>query len=124
MLQTQPCVTADCDRCGQACWRDWDYQPHWPTETAALAELTTTGWRVTGTRLVCGECVAVLACQTHGHEFTPWQPCLWDPRLPGHPAHPRGGSCGLRYRSCERCGRCERTDMEHSTPEQGQEVGA
>jgi hypothetical protein len=124
MLQTHPRVTAGYDQRGQDCWRDWDYQPHWPTQTAALAKLTTTGWQVTGARLVCPECVAVLACQTHGPEFTPWQVCLCDPRLPGHPVHPQGGSCGLWYRSCNRCGRCERTTVERSTPGESQEVGA
>ena len=48
MLQTYPCVTAGCDQCGQDCFGDWDYLPHWPTETAALTELANQGWQVTG----------------------------------------------------------------------------
>jgi hypothetical protein len=109
MLQTHPCVTARCDQCGQDCFDDWDYQPHWPTETAALTDLATQGWRVSGRRLVCWRCAAVLACQAHGHQFSPWRACLGGHSIPAHSTHfaHHDEVCAVQYRSCERCGHTE-----------------
>jgi hypothetical protein len=106
MLQTLTCVTAGCDQCGQDCWGDWDYQPHWPTETAALADLATEGWQVTGARLVCRHCVAVLACQTHGHLFCSWRDCGCEQRILDYSARP-DGDCAMQRRTCERCEHAE-----------------
>ncbi|MGH9290284.1 MAG: hypothetical protein ACRD0V_18655 [Acidimicrobiales bacterium] len=61
MLRTHTCVTAECDRCGHACWNLWDYQPHWDSETAALVGLESHGWRVDDTRpprMLCPRCAA------------------------------------------------------------------
>jgi hypothetical protein len=114
MLQTLTCVTAGCDQCGQDCFGDWDYQPHWPTEAAALADLATEGWQVTGARLVCRCCVAVLACQIHGHQFGSWRDCGCEQRILDHRACP-DGSCGVQWRTCERCEHAE----ERPTPGAG-----
>lgn len=102
MLQTHPCVTARCDQCGQDGSGHWDYQPHWPTEAAALADLADAGWQLTGSRLLCARCAALLACRTHGHEFSPWRACLCAQSVQAHPVHP-DGSCGSQYRTCGRC---------------------
>lgn len=106
MLQTHSCVTAGCDQCGQDCFDDRDYQPHWPTEAAALAELATAGWQVSGARLVCRHCAAVLACRTNGHQFSSWRDCLCGRSIPGHPGGP-DASCAVQWRWCERCGHAE-----------------
>jgi hypothetical protein len=106
MLQTHPCVTARCDQCGQDCFDDWDYLPHWPTEAAALVDLATQGWRVTGRRLVCWRCAAVLACQAHGHEFGSWRDCGCEQRISDHTARP-DGSCAEQWRTCQRCDHAE-----------------
>jgi hypothetical protein len=106
MLQTRTCVTAGCDQCGQDCFDDWDFEPHWPTETAALTDLANQGWQVTGARLVCRGCAAVLACRAHGHEFSSWRGCLCGQSIPAHSTDP-GHSCGVQRRSCDRCGHAE-----------------
>jgi hypothetical protein len=76
MLQTHTYVTAGCDRCAQACWKHWDYPPEWPSEAAALAELTTRGWQITGRRLLCAPCAALLAEHPRGHHSHPWRASL------------------------------------------------
>jgi hypothetical protein len=106
MLQTFTCVTAGCDQCGQDCFDDWDCLPHWPTEAAALADLATQGWQVTGARLVCRDCAAVLACQTHGHQFGSRRDCGCEQRISDHSARP-DESCGAQWRICQRCEHAE-----------------
>ncbi|MGH4017931.1 MAG: hypothetical protein ACRDT0_01530 [Pseudonocardiaceae bacterium] len=105
MLQTHACVSAGCDQCDQACWSDWDYQPHWDSETEALADLAGHGWRVEDgqpPRMLCRTCAVVVACEAAGHDFTDWQRCRCVQRLSKHPAGP-GGVCGVQFRYCARC---------------------
>jgi hypothetical protein len=106
MLQNLTCVTAGCDQCGQDCFDDWDYLPHWPTEAAALADLANQGWQITGKRLVCRDCASVLACQTHGHQFGSWRDCGCKQRISDHSARP-DGLCGAQWRNCQRCEHAE-----------------
>ncbi|MCA1695985.1 MAG: hypothetical protein LC749_15365 [Actinobacteria bacterium] len=67
MLQTQTCVSAQCGQCGTRWWDHWDFEPHWPTEAAALRWLAADGWQVHGSVLLCGRCTDVVACRTNGH---------------------------------------------------------
>jgi hypothetical protein len=102
MLSTRTCMTAGCDQCGQDCFDDADFEPHWPINTAALTDLANLGWQVNGTRLTCRGCVAVMACQAHGHPFSAWWECGCEQRIVDHPAGP-GGQCAMQWRSCQRC---------------------
>ncbi len=102
MLQVRTCVIVHCDQCGAACWDGRDYEPHWPTEEAALAEVAAEGWYVEDPRLLCPDCGAVLTCEAVGHEFTDWQPCRCEQRVAAHPPGP-DGRCGVEFRHCERC---------------------
>jgi hypothetical protein len=84
MLQTHTYVSAGCDRCAQAGWKHWDYPPEWPSEAAALAELTTRGWRITRRRLLCAPCAALLAEQPRLSRA-----CLSGRRGPAYPVSPQ-----------------------------------
>lgn len=39
MFQDQACVFVRCDRCGERCWQEREYEPPWPTEVGARSEL-------------------------------------------------------------------------------------
>lgn len=83
-----------------AAFDDWDYQPHWPTEAAALADLADAGWQVTGPGLMCRRCAAALACHTSGREFSSCQACLCEQSIPDHSVD-RDGSCRVQCRWCD-----------------------
>ncbi|MGH3978053.1 MAG: hypothetical protein ACRDRZ_03465 [Pseudonocardiaceae bacterium] len=116
MLQTHACVTAGCDQCGQACWDDWEYRPHWDSESEALADLPGLDWQVDDgqpPRLLCPTCAAVATCEAAGHDFEGWRRCRCAQRVAGHTPGP-GGVCGERVRYCHRCSEPESRPIEQA----------
>ncbi len=116
MWETHECVQAGCDQCGDRCWEDWDYRPHWPSEPAARTELAEQDWQLEGERMLCARCAALEACRTLGHQFSAWVACLCGPGGDRRCASP-AGSCPA-HRWCERCWHFE----EHPDPATGQGV--
>jgi hypothetical protein len=115
-IEHRICHVVVCD----ACRGDLDdgtegFIPHFDTADTALDAALGQGWSLdTDGHIYCHRCVALARCLTDGHDYSPWIPCHCGGRIAGHDTT----GCGL-FRSCQRCGHHDDTDLAHlpTTPE-------
>ncbi len=102
-IESTVCVTPRCDRCHVPALDPAGTAHHWPTEAAALTDLSgpVWGWLAAPGTQICSACLAALTCQARGHDWGRWQDL---PQACG----PDGED--LLIRLCTRCGRDEVTD--------------
>ena len=68
-FQAHTCVVIACDGCDDP-WEEGT--PHFDDEAEAVEYVRGTGWIVTGTRALCGECAAKETCARVGHKWGGW----------------------------------------------------
>lgn len=83
------CLVITCTRCGQ--YDDECPDIHATSIQEAHAWFTTWQWNQAGEPDLCPGCVADLACERDGHQWSDW-------RTPVVPGYER-----LRFRTCQQC---------------------
>lgn len=101
-IESTVCVHPRCDRCHVPALDDSGTVHHWPSEAAALTDLSgpAWGWLAAPGTQICPACLAELTCQSRGHDWGRWQdlPAACDPDCED-----------LLIRVCSCCGRDEVT---------------
>lgn len=94
VIRAITCYTINCADCGENCWEDRDFTPHFTSENELRQRVSDYGWtHDPHDRWLCDRCTQAADCVRDGHQWGEWE------------LSPR--DLGVVWRVCGHCGRAD-----------------